>query len=193
MEFTFNYEDKYKPDEVIKGILNQIDEVTRGYVSGHIEVCEPKLCGDSLNIQIYSDKDLSKKIQSMFNEQADIQKKLGAEGIENYAFEVYLTVKNLKHYKYRMMFIEYSTISYPVKIIMEEELARDFSGQNKYIFRINSMEDLEELMNKVINSSYMVSLIQSLINEYSIRLPIKFHTSTCKKSNQFHQLLRNFL
>ena len=168
MEFTFDYKDKFKPDEIIKRILSQIDEVTRGYVSGHIEECDPKLCGELLNLQNFSDIDFGKKIHNMFSEQNDIQKRLGEDGIKNYAFEVYLSVKNLEHYKYRMMFIKYSTISYPVKVIMEEKLARDISGQNKYTFRINSMDDLEELMNKAITSSYMVSLIQSLINE-SIR------------------------
>lgn len=159
MEFTFNYKDKYKPDEVIKRTLNQIDEATRGYVHGHIEI---------YNSVTASENEIRKKFQSLSLEKDAIQSKLGVDGIEKYAFEVYLSVNNLKLYKYRMMFIEYSTISYPVKIVMEEELARDFSGQNKYIFYINSMEELEEFMNKVINSNYMISLIQSLINE-SIR------------------------
>lgn len=43
----------------------------------------------------------------------DIQAELGAHGAENNKFEVFLTVKRLEHYRYRMMFVEYGSVAYP--------------------------------------------------------------------------------
>ncbi|MCI8299885.1 MAG: hypothetical protein HFI69_05980 [Lachnospiraceae bacterium] len=88
-------------------------------------------------------------------------------------YEVFLTVKGLEHYKYRMMFVNHETLSYPVMIVMNDNLAVEYSGgQIKDIFWIESMKDLEELMSRVINSDTMESLIQKLINE-SLRQEIK--------------------
>ena len=84
-----------------------------------------------------------------------------------------MTVKGLEHYKYRMMFVNHGTLSFPVTIVMNESLAVEYSGgQMKDIFWIESMKDLEELMGRVINSNTMESLIQKLINE-SLRQEIK--------------------
>ena len=80
-------------------------------------------------------------------------------------FEVFLSVKGLDHYKYRMMFIEYDDISYPVKVVLKEELAVEYNGKRNYILQIKSMAELEEMMNKIINSNTIISLLQSLIYE----------------------------
>ena len=72
-----------------------------------------------------------------------------------------------------MMFVNHGTLSYPVTIVMNDNLAVEYSGgQIKDIFWIESMKDLEELMGRVINSNTMESLIQKLINE-SLRQEIK--------------------
>lgn len=71
------------------------------------------------------------------------------------------------------MFVNHETLSYPVMIVMNDNLAVEYSGgQIKDIFWIESMKDLEELMSRVINSDTMESLIQKLINE-SLRQEIK--------------------
>lgn len=64
-------------------------------------------------------------------ESADIQQDLGEQGSEQNKFEVFLTVKGLEHYKYRMMFVKYSTISYPVTIVMNKDLAIEYSGKGR--------------------------------------------------------------
>ena len=85
--------------------------------------------------------------------------------MEQNTFEVFLTAKELEHYKYRMMFIEYSTISYPVTVVMNEELSVQNTGKRNKWFLVESMKELEDMIDKVINSSIIVSLIQNLINE----------------------------
>ncbi len=159
--FSFELLDKYAPDVVIKKSLEQIEQVTEGHVIGNIARYDGP-------VYSYVKKNglavLTTAIQTS-SEIADIQQDLGEQGAEQNKFEVYLTVKGLEHYKYRMMFVRYSTISYPVTIVMNEDLAIEYSGRRKDIFTITSMKKLEELMDAVLNSDTMILLIQSLINE----------------------------
>lgn len=164
--FSFELVDRDKPEVVIKNSLRQIDEATRGYVNGNIEKYDGQIRTYKKNIGIVVPK-LQQEVT------VDIQKDLGEQNNENYKYEVFLTVKGLEHYKYRMMFVNHGTLSYPVTIVMNDSLAVEYSGgQMKDIFWIESMKDLEELMNRVINSDTMESLIQNLINE-SLRQEIK--------------------
>lgn len=95
----------------------------------------------------------------------DIQEELGERDEEHHCYNVYLSVKGLAHYKYRMMFVRYGTFLYPVTIIMNDELAIEYSGNKNGIYQISSVDELENMMDVVINSEIMVSLIQKLINE----------------------------
>lgn len=63
------------------------------------------------------------------------------------------------------MFVDYGTISYPVTIVMNEELAVEYSGRRNDRFLIGSMKELEEMMNAIMNSDTMIVLFQNLINE----------------------------
>jgi len=164
--FSFELVDKDKPEVVIKNSLRQIVEATRGYVIGNIEKYDGQ-------IQTYK-KNLGIVMPNLQQEvTVNIQEDLGEQNSENYKYEVYLTVKGLEHYKYRMMFVYHSTLSYPVMIVMNDSLAIEYSGgQMKDVFWIESMKDLNELMTRVINSDTMESLIQKLINE-SLRQEIK--------------------
>ena len=164
--FSFELLDKDKPEIVIKNSLRQIDEATRGYVKGNIEKYDGQIRSYKKNLGLVIPT-LQKEVT------IDIQKDLGEQNNEDYKFEVFLTVKGLEHYKYRVMFVNHGTLSYPVTIVMNDRLAVEYSGgQMKDIFWIESMKDLEELMGRVINSNTMESLIQKLINE-SLRQEIK--------------------
>lgn len=95
----------------------------------------------------------------------DIQNELGEQTNKRNRFEVFITAKGLEHYKYRLMFVDYGTISYPVTIVMNEELAVEYSGRRNDRFLIGSMKELEEMMNVIMNSDTMIALLQNLINE----------------------------
>ncbi len=73
---------------------------------------------------------------------------------------------NYKHICSRMMFVDYGTVFYPVTIVMNEELAREYNeGKKQEGFIVDSMKELYYMLNVVINSETMVTLIQNLINE----------------------------
>ena len=162
LKFEFKLKDEYTPEVAIMKILSQIEEATQGYVQGKVEV---------YNGPIYSYKQpslatLLGKSSIMDDEKTiDIQDELGEIGTENHKYEVFLAVKGLPHYKYRMMFIEYGMISYPVTIVMDNELAMIYSGQDKELFKCDSMKTLQDMMEKIINSDPMIAFIQKLINE----------------------------
>lgn len=168
-KFTFELVDRYAPNIVISNLLKQIEKDTKGYVTGNIERYDGP-------IYSYTKRGsgLAAVLETMqsTSETVDIQQELGEQDSEQNKFEVFLSVKGLEHYKYRMMFVNYGTISYPATIIMNEDLAVAYSGKRKYIFIINSMKELEEMMNSILNSDMMISLIQSLIYE-SLRQEIK--------------------
>ena len=150
-KFTFELIDKYTPDIVIKNLLEEIERDTKGYVIGNIDRYDGP-------IDFYTKRGggLAAVLGTMqqMSEMADIQQDLG------------------EHYKYRMMFVDYGTISYPVTIILNEDLAVAYSGRRKDVFTIESMKQLEEMMDTILNSDMMLSFIQSLINE-SLRQEMK--------------------
>lgn len=157
--FTFELLDKYPPEVVIRNVLEQIRVATNGYVIGNIEQYDGPIFS-------YNKRSGLSSLQIALESTAvDIQADLGAQGTEDYKFEVFLTVKGLEHYRYRMMFVGYGTVAYPATIVMNEALAVEYSGRRNFIFNVDSMQDLENMLDTIINSETMVSLIQSLINE----------------------------
>lgn len=168
-KFTFELVDKYTPYIVIRNFLKQIKEETKGYVTGNIERYDGPVYSYTKQVSgltaVAVDASLRRAQSEPKTVEVDIQQDLGEQNTERNKFEVYLSVKGLEHYKYRMMFVDYGTISYPVKVIMNEDLAVAYSGRRKDVFTVDSMKKLEEMMDKIMNSEMMISLIQSLINE----------------------------
>jgi len=162
-KFTFELVDKHTPDIVIKNTLKQIEEATRGYVVGKVEEYDGPIYSYTKKVGIAAALDSLQSASETVK--VDIQDKLGEQSDEKHRYEVFLTVKGLEHYKYRMMFVDYNAISYPVTIVMNEKLAIEYSGRMNDTFCVDSMKDLEDMMNEVINSDTMVAFVQKLINE----------------------------
>ena len=78
---------------------------------------------------------------------------------------MYLSAKALKHYKYRIMFLQFGTVSYPAQVVMNDDLATVCLGKFKNTLEVETMAELEELINAILESEIMIKLIQSLINE----------------------------
>lgn len=161
-KFTFDLVDTLAPDIVIENAMKQVAEVTEGYVSGAIEAYDgpiqdyTKIAGWAVALSA---------LQKTSEVPVDIQESLGEQGGEDHKFEVYLSAKELKHYKYRIMFLQYGTVSYPAKIVMNDDLATICFGKFKNTFQIETMAELEELINTILESEIMNKLIQSLIDE----------------------------
>lgn len=161
---TFNFEliDKFTPDVVVKKKIEQVEVVTKGYVKAEIKEYSGPI--KSYKKKIPSFQTALSAFQTEEKE-VDIQEDLGELDQKRCRFEVFLSVKGLEHYKYRMMFLDYGTISYPVTVVMNEDLAVEYSGRRNATFHIDSMQNLEEMIDQILQSGTMISLIQSLINE----------------------------
>ena len=162
-KFTFELIDKYTPEDVIKKSLIQIEEATQGYVIGNIEEYSGPICSYTKQTALAATlSSLQAKSETVT---VNIQDDLGEQSKEDHRYEVFLTVKGLEHYRYRMMFVDYGAISYPVTIVLNEMLAIEYSGKRNDTYYIDSMKELENMLDVVINSDSMISFIQKLIDE----------------------------
>ena len=64
---------------------------------------------------------------------------------------------------------------------MNEALAKEYNGgKRNERFSLNSMKELEDMLDIVINSDTMLTLIQNLINE-SLRQELRMESSEVKE------------
>ena len=163
-EFSFDLINKEIPYEVIKKKIYQISFLTQGYVTCEISEYIGKIRSyeelTTLGLIGSSNFKLNNPVRHV-----DIQEELGEIKIENHKYEIYLTVKGLENYKYRICFIEYGSISYPVSLILDSDIAFDCMDQSKEEYTIENQVELEEKMDSILNSDRLGVIIQNLIYE----------------------------
>lgn len=161
--FDFQLKDTKTADQVLKEFGEKISSWTRGMVQCEVLTYEgetesyTRKSGFAVAAEAFAhmDGDITVDIQNTLGEQSEIDNK----------FEVCLTVKGLEYYKYRLMFIRYGAIAYPVKVIMNEDIAKAYAGKEQYKYIIDSMSELENMIEQVFATEYCTKLIQSLIYE----------------------------
>lgn len=163
-DFNFVLTNTEIPYDVIKKKIDQISNWTRGYVT-----CE--ISEYSGEIRSYDTPTTIGLIGSAkFNltgsvKHVDIQKKLGEIKNENHKYEVYLCVNGLDNYKYRICFVEYGSISYPLSLILDSDIAFDCMEQSKEEYIVENQIELEEKIDLILNSETLGGIIQNLIYE----------------------------
>lgn len=171
-DFNFNLLDTKKPEEVIRDLLQQISDATQNRILGKIE----KYSGQ---IESYTKSSMNSMVRlasGLSETKIDIQSQLGEISPQSNRFEVYLSVFNMEHYKYRMMFIGYESTAYPVKIVMNEDIYHECFKKNFTPIFAASMSELENIIQNAINSETMLKLLQNLIDE-SLRIEISKNNS----------------
>ena len=149
--FNFELESKEIPFDVIKEAISIIDIASRNYVSASIVEYNG-------NIDSYIRRSSAASIAEVMNSKKEID-------YQEFKYEVYLTVKGLDNYKYRMFFVRYGSISYPVTIVLNRDIAEKSLGKTQTKYFISNEDNLRDMLNEIINSSYIFSIVQSLINE----------------------------
>lgn len=97
------------------------------------------------------------------NKKFDVQKKLGAgNDNENFVYEFYITSKNTAKYKYRVCFLYYSVLLYPVGISLEKSIADELEKSGE--FQINSEVEFLEFLQKLLSSERVTSVINNLLS-----------------------------
>ena len=81
-------------------------------------------------------------------------------------------VNQIENYKYRVMFVGYGIAGYPVKVVLEQDIADELNNKEDsgYIYTIDSKTEFEELLVSVFNSKTMQKIIQNLITASNRKL-----------------------
>lgn len=162
-KFNFDLKDTKTPDEVIREYARKISEWTKNMV-----ICEiaPYEGMTTSYVKKNNWAAVAEAIGDIDREiTVDIQNDLGEQSELDNKFEVFLSVKGLEHYKYRIMFIRYGAISYPVSVVLNEDIAEAYSGKSQYEYDVESMSELENMIEQIFDTEYCTKLIQSLIYE----------------------------
>ena len=161
-KFNFELKDTMSPEEVIIESARDIGECTNEMVICNVGPYD----GETKSyIKKNSYATIARTLQSKEEETVDIQDSLGEQsGIEN-KYEVFLSVKGLEYYKYRIMFLKYGAIAYPVQVVLNEDIAEAYNGKKQYIYDVESMQDLKTMFETIMNTDFCTNLIQSLIYE----------------------------
>lgn len=161
--FTFDVVDKYKPEYVIEQALIDFNKETRGYVIVEIKPYSGYI--SSYIVRTGFSFNISKAFEPR-EEEVDIQNDLGVVESEDQTFQVCVRVKGLDNYLYRLMFIKHSDISYPVTVVLSEDIASNcFDSPKQETLELTSMQEITDLMNNILSADYFHKLIQQLINE----------------------------
>lgn len=147
------------PEEVVKKILVEISEETRGIVLGKIEPY-------SGHVMSYTKPGFSAIAAAMgtADREVDIQSDLGKIGQEEHKFECFLYTPAYEKYRFRVFFIKYDVANYPVNVILDESVARSAQGVGSgYVFTCDTRAQLEELVVKIFASKRMINVMQEFV------------------------------
>ncbi len=149
--FRFDLDDAHTPDQVVKDCLQSLEEETHGYVTAHVQEYTKH----------YDEVSNTKDDQ----EHPNVQSYLGAVNDQKKTYEIYLSVKGIPNFKYRMMFLEFGEIAYPAGMVLSDEISTIITSVYEYRYAIESVSSLQHVMDKILNSNYFHVLIQNFINE----------------------------
>lgn len=158
--YDFNTTDSITPDMVMRDVCSDLNELTKGFVVGNV-------CEYDGNIESYDTLGamtaLATSLQGITR--VDIQEKLGAIGDVNFKYELYLSANQIENYKYRILFLGYGISGYPVKVVIEQDIADELNNKEDsgYIYTVESKEDFEKLLISIFNSKTIQKVVQGLI------------------------------
>lgn len=92
---------------------------------------------------------------------SNIQNTLG-ENI-NFVYEFYITSRNTPKYKYRICFIYYSAIIYPVGISLEKSISDEIQTEDPE-FQVNDESEFITLLSKILSTDRVTAVINNLYN-----------------------------
>ena len=158
--YDFDRTNSITPDMVMRDVCKDLNELTKGFVVGNV-------CEYNGNIESYDTLGamaaLTTSLQGVMR--VDIQDKLGAIGDVNFKYELYLSANQIENYKYRILFVGYGISGYPVKVVVEQDIADELNDKEDsgYIYTVESKDDFEKLLISIFNSKTIQKVVQGLI------------------------------
>lgn len=161
-KLDFNDIDLTAPEVVTEEILQQLSIQTKGIIMGTIK----KYDGP---IQSYIKPGFSfADVLGQADKEINIQKELGAKGQERKNFECYIYTPAYDHYKFRVFFIQHGLSNYPVKLVLEESVAKSISSfysndPSDYTIESENRNQFERLLGRIFTSNRLIDIMQELI------------------------------
>ena len=94
-------------------------------------------------------------------EYVDIQNNLGDVSGGRFKFELYITSTVTPNYRYRIMFVQYGIVFYPVTLVLDEAIATEL-GQQQQI-EIGTPNEFENSLGAILNSRKVENVITALL------------------------------
>ena len=154
--FNFELKDTESPEEVIAECAKEIEECTNNMV-----ICNVLAYDGKTTSYVKTNGLLEMTMAVNTGKKVDIQDFLGEQSNVENKYEV----QGLDYYKYRIMFLNYRAIAYPVQVVLNEDIAEAYNGKKQYVYDIASMDELRCMFETIINTEYFTELLQSLIYE----------------------------
>ena len=165
-DFSFDYENNQEPKEIIESVfLPIIKTKSNDYLYANLKEYNG-------NIRSYETVRLNSLSSIMgSNEERefhDIQDELGELNKLYSTYELFIGSNAYSSYKYRVMFIRYGKAGYPATVVMAEAISREIKYPDvldkSYIYRIKSMQAMKDLINEILATNSLHSIMQDAIN-----------------------------
>lgn len=152
------------PKNILEEQCTYLNKMTNEIIIGRVEEYSGNI--DSYIIPGFSDA--LKPLNDIFTEKkVNIQSALGEMGERQFTYEFFLTSRVTPDYKFRVLFMQYGIMGYPVKIVLEEGIADEIDAEHGYIYSVQSQEEYEEVLGKVLNSTRITDIVTRLIQMYN--------------------------
>ena len=148
------------PEDLIKEQFDLLTEMTAGSVIGRVEQLDRGI--DDLTTSPLAG--IARIAQTM-QQNSRIQDILGESGEDQaFTYEVYLTGKNTPGYKYRFMILQHGISPYPVRAVIEQAIADDFTASNPETdCSYNDEHEFQLFLSSVLGSQRVMNIVNGLL------------------------------
>ena len=179
-KLDFSDIDLTAPNKVIEEIVAQLAHATNDIIHGAIVEYNG-------HITSYTKAGWSAISAALgtIDTKVDIQTTLGKSGEEEHKYELYLHTPLHKHYKFRILYLQYGIANYPVKVVLEQNVANDVYDESNasYIVTCDNRDELEELIYSILNSKKIIRVMQELIRINQVQKELSTTTTNETESN----------
>jgi hypothetical protein len=148
-------QDKNAPNEIIEEQCAILKQLTGGKIIG-------KVSSYAGPISSYISSSGFAVIANFMGKQEkiDIQEDLGNVS-ESFTFEFFITSTKTPNYKYRVLFLRYEIPYYPVRIVLDEAIAKELEVASAFI--CESQINFEGVLGRIFNAKKLESIISTLL------------------------------
>ena len=179
-KLDFSDIDLTAPNKVVEEIIAQLPSATNDIIHGAIV----EYSGHITSYAKAGWSALSAALGTV-DTKVDIQTTLGKSGEEDHQYELYLHTPLHKHYKFRILYLQYGIANYPVKVVLEQNVANDVYDESNasYIVSCDNRDELEELIYSILNSKKIIKVMQELIRINQVQKQLSTATADVTKSS----------